>query len=81
MTDPTPKSSGRTPSRISPKAVVAAVVVVLVAIFIIENHKKVDIRLIAPVVSVPLWLAFLVIFVIGGGVGVVLGRRPRGNRR
>ncbi len=58
-----------TPSRIT-----AAVLVVLAVVLIVENTREVEIRLLVPVVTMPLYLALLIMFVIGGLCGALLAR-------
>ena len=71
-----PASSTDTGSKgIPPRVVVAGVLVVLAIIFIAENHQKVRIRLIGPVVEMRLWLALTILFVVGGICGYLLARR------
>ncbi|MFE0803343.1 DUF1049 domain-containing protein [Streptomyces sp. NPDC058812] len=67
------KSAGRgsalTPSRIT-VLVLAALAIVLIA----ENTREVRIRLVVPVVTMPLYLALLIMFVLGGLCGALLLR-------
>ncbi|MFD6418982.1 DUF1049 domain-containing protein [Streptomyces sp. NPDC060194] len=76
-----PKESGEaksgSSSLVTPGRVGVAVVVVLVLILIFENTRHVEIRLIIPEVTMPLWLALLGMFVIGGLVGAYVARRRR----
>ncbi|WP_308310477.1 LapA family protein [Streptomyces sp. CC210A] len=58
-----------TPSRIT-----AAVLAVLAVVLIVENTREVEIRLLIPVVTMPLYLALLIMFVIGGLCGALLIR-------
>ncbi|MGI8869792.1 MAG: hypothetical protein ACR2F6_13315 [Mycobacteriales bacterium] len=67
----------RTSGALTPRNVIIAVLVVLAIVFIVENHNSVHIRLIAPSVSMPLWLALLAMFVIGGLAGLLVSRRRR----
>ena len=75
-TSESPTRSTHTGSKgIPPRYVVAGVLVVLAIIFIAENHQKVRIRLIGPVVEMRLWLALTVLFIVGGICGYLLARR------
>ena len=61
--------------RVPPRMWVAIVLVVLAVIFIAENRDPAAIRLIIPVVVMPLWAALAVLFVAGVLVGLGLRRR------
>lgn len=61
--------------RISPRHVVAAVLLVLVVIFVLENRKKVKVRLIVPEVDQPLWITLLIAAVLGALIAALLRRR------
>ncbi|WP_299538886.1 LapA family protein [uncultured Streptomyces sp.] len=58
-----------TPSRIT-TLVLAALAVVLIA----ENTEDIRIRLLVPVVTMPLYLALLLMFVLGGLCGALVVR-------
>jgi uncharacterized integral membrane protein len=57
--------------------VLAALAIVLIA----ENTRQVRIRLIVPVVTMPLYLALLIMFVLGGLCGALLLMRGRRGTR
>jgi uncharacterized integral membrane protein len=63
--------------RVPPRVWVALVLAVLAVIFIAENRDPTPIRLIVPVVVMPLWAALAILFVVGVLVGLGLGRRRR----
>ncbi|WP_327298966.1 MULTISPECIES: LapA family protein [unclassified Streptomyces] len=67
-----------TPSRIL-ALLLTAVAIVLIA----ENTREVKIRLLVPVVTMPLYAALLIMFVIGllAGALLVYNRRRRRRRR
>lgn len=78
---PQPKSSMR--DRMTPARITVLVLGVLGLIFIFENTHSVRIRLLIPEVTMPLWGALLITFVIGGLCGVYAQfarRRRRRNR-
>jgi len=58
------------PGRVSPVLIVLAVVTLLLIVFIAENGRKVRVRLIFPLVTMPVWVAMLICV----GIGVVLDR-------
>lgn len=65
-------SSAFTPARIG-----VLVLFVLALIFIFENTRQVKIRLLIPEVSMPLYLAFGIVFVVGGICGGYFMARRR----
>ncbi len=67
-------------SRVSPRFVVGAVLVVLLIVFTFENRSRTDIRFIFPVVTAPLWVALMGAALIGAIAGALLTRHkaPRG---
>ncbi|MFD5223358.1 DUF1049 domain-containing protein [Streptomyces tendae] len=67
------RGSGPVPSRIT-MLVLAALAIVLIA----ENTREIRIRLVVPVVTMPLYLALLIMFVLGGLCGALL-LRSRGR--
>lgn len=50
--------------------------VVLAVVLAVENHGLVEIRLLIPVVTLPLWTALAGMLIIGIVVGLLVGR-PR----
>ncbi|MET9496526.1 LapA family protein [Streptomyces sp. NPDC006552] len=67
------KSGTFTPGRIA-----VLLLVVLVLVFIFENTRRVQIRLLVPEVTMPLWMALAAVAVIGavcGGYGVARRRK------
>jgi uncharacterized integral membrane protein len=70
-----PKSGLR--SKIKPKHIGAAVVLVLIVIFMIENLRRVPIRFIGPEVHAPLILALLVSAILGGLAVLAIQRLRR----
>jgi len=67
-------------SRVSPRLVVGAILVVLLIVFIFENTSRTDIRFIIPIVTAPLWVALMGAALIGAVAGALLTRHkpPRG---
>ncbi|MEN3314744.1 MAG: hypothetical protein V7605_978 [Acidimicrobiaceae bacterium] len=64
-------------SRVSPRLVVGALLVVLLVVFIFENRKQTKIRFILPEVTAPLWVALLGAALIGAVAGALLSRHRR----
>ena len=76
-----PQAAARKPRRQVPlRLVIALILVGLAIVFGVQNRDLVDIRLLVPVVTMPLWVALAGMFVIGIVGGLLLGRplgRPR----
>lgn len=69
-----PNATGRW--RRPPARVVAGVaLVVLAVVFILQNRQPTSIRVILPVVTMPLWAALTGMLVVGTGIGLVISRR------
>lgn len=62
---------------ISPRLIAAAVLIVLVIVFIAENTGRTKIRFIVPVVNVPVWIALFAAALVGTAAGVLLSRHRR----
>jgi uncharacterized integral membrane protein len=62
---------------LTPARVTVVVLVVLALIFIFENTRETEIRLLVPLVTMPLWLALLAMGVIGALFGAFFMRRRR----
>lgn len=63
--------------KIRPKHIAAAVVVILLVIFMLENLRRVPIRFIGPRVEAPLILALIVSAVLGALVVLLVQRLRR----
>ncbi|MGW1680307.1 LapA family protein [Saccharopolyspora sp. NPDC002376] len=55
-------------------AATALVLVALGVVLAVENRGLVEIRLLVPVVTLPLWTALAVLLVIGVVIGLLVGR-------
>jgi uncharacterized integral membrane protein len=81
MTDPathgraSSKRADRSRRWPSARVLIGAVLVLLTFVFIIENREPAAIRVIVPIVVMPLWAALTAMFVVGLIVGVVWRRR------
>lgn len=61
---------------LTPKGITVLVLLVLALIFIFENTRETEIRVLIPLVTMPLWAALLAVGVIGALVGAYfMGRR------
>ncbi|MGW4031477.1 LapA family protein [Streptomyces sp. NPDC004838] len=56
---------GRLGGWFTPARTAVVVLVVLAIVFMAENTQKIEIRLIIPLVTMPLYLALLLMFIIG----------------
>ncbi|MFE6281847.1 LapA family protein [Streptomyces sp. NPDC057877] len=61
----------------TPAQIAVLVLAVLALIFIFENTQTTDIRLLVPVVSMPLWAALLAMWLIGAVCGAYFVSRRR----
>jgi uncharacterized integral membrane protein len=64
-------------SRLVPRLVAAAVLTVLAVVFIAQNNQQVDIRLLVPLVTMPLWVALASMLVAGAAIGYAVSWRRR----
>lgn len=63
--------------RLTPGRIVVLVLGALALVFVFENTQDVRIRLLIPEVTMPLWLALLIPYVVGWLVGRFLGPSRR----
>jgi uncharacterized integral membrane protein len=74
-------TSGGTPekggSALTSRRVVALLLLAISVVFVLENRDLTEIRLLIPVVLMPLWGALTITLVIGLVVGLIVGRRRR----
>ncbi|WP_367319881.1 DUF1049 domain-containing protein [Streptomyces sp. HUAS ZL42] len=80
MSPKTHESGGRKTRRgpeITPARITVLVLAVLALIFIFENTHETEIRLLIPLVTMPLWSALLAVGVIGALVGAFFMNRRR----
>ncbi|MEU9733476.1 LapA family protein [Streptomyces sp. NPDC048002] len=70
------KTSGKNPA-FTPARIAVLVLAVLTLIFIFENTAETEIRLLIPVVTIPLWAALLGCTLIGALCGAYFMRRRR----
>jgi len=63
--------------RVSPKLIIAAVIVIAAVWFILVNKSRVDIYLWVPKITAPMWLVLLLTFAGGLLTGLLLRRNAR----
>ncbi|MER7013530.1 LapA family protein [Saccharopolyspora sp. NPDC000359] len=63
--------------RVPGRVVVGLVLVVLAVVLAFENRGLVEVRLLVPVVTLPLWTALAGMLVIGVVIGLLVGRPRR----
>lgn len=73
---PAPPASGAR-SRVTPRLVGALVLTALALVFIIQNNQPTMIRVLIPVVTMPLWAALGAMLIIGAAIGYALNWRQR----
>lgn len=71
----TPTSSSR--SRLSPRLVTALVLTVLAVVFVFQNNQMTAIRVLIPVVIMPLWAALAGMLIVGAAIGYAVTWRQR----
>lgn len=64
----------RRSSWLTPRTVIAVVLVVLAALFILQNRNSTSIHLFWMSVQAPLWLVLVVIFAVGWVAGFLFAR-------
>lgn len=75
---PVPREPGKgRRGKLKPKHIGAAIVLVLIVIFMLENLRKVPIRFIGPEVRAPLFLALLVSAILGALATLAIQRLRR----
>lgn len=66
-----------TRSRVSPRLGAALVLTALAVVFIVQNNQPTTIRVLIPVVTMPLWAALAGMLVVGAAIGYALNWRQR----
>ena len=74
---PDTKPSGRRARRIAARHWLAIFLVVLAAIFVVQNTVNHEIHLLWATIQAATWLVLIVIFFAGVVTGLLLGRRRR----
>lgn len=67
----------RARSRASPRLIGALVLTALAVIFIVQNNQPTMIRVLIPVVTMPLWAALAGMLIVGVAIGYALNWRQR----
>lgn len=63
--------------RFPPRLIVALVLTALALVFLMQNNQMITIRLLIPVVTMPLWVALGSMLIVGVGIGYALHWRRR----
>jgi lipopolysaccharide assembly protein A len=74
---PDTKPSGRRARRLRVRHWLAIILIVLAAIFVVQNTVRHEIHLLWVTVEAATWLVLIVIFLVGVMTGALLGRRRR----
>jgi uncharacterized integral membrane protein len=74
---PDTKPSGGRARRIAARHWLAIILIVLAAIYIVQNTVRHEIHFLWMTVEAATWLVLIVIFLVGVVIGVLLGRRRR----
>jgi putative membrane protein len=74
---PDARRSGRRARRIAARHWLAIILIVLAAIFVVQNTVRHQIHLLWVTVEAATWLVLIVIFFVGVVTGLLLGRRRR----
>lgn len=69
------KGPHRRPAWLSGRVLTAVVVAVLAVVLIVENTAEISIRLIVPIVRMPMWSAFVILYLGGMLTGWLACRR------
>lgn len=63
------------------RQVLVLVLTVVALVFVFENRQPTGIRLLVPVILMPLWLALLISLVLGALIGIAIFGRSGGRPR
>ena len=77
----TASGTGGKRAGVSPRVIVAGLIIIAAAWFIVVNRGRVEIQLWVPKVTAPLWLVLLIIFAAGMLTEVLLARGRNKRRR
>ncbi|MGH3816131.1 MAG: DUF1049 domain-containing protein, partial [Pseudonocardiaceae bacterium] len=71
------RNESATPARrrVSPRMIATLVLTVIALIFIIQNNQLTAIRVLIPVVTMPLWAALAGMLIVGAAIGYTLNWR------
>ncbi|MDD7941634.1 LapA family protein [Actinomycetospora lutea] len=73
----TGRGSGTSRNGSTSRRVVALVLLAVAVVFVLENRDPTEIRLLIPVVLMPLWVALTITLVLGLAAGWLVARRRR----
>lgn len=71
----TPAGSSR--SRLTPRLITTLVLTVLALVFVFQNNHLTAIRVLIPVVIMPLWAALAGMLIVGAAIGYAMNWRQR----
>ncbi|MEU6644709.1 DUF1049 domain-containing protein [Saccharomonospora sp. NPDC046836] len=77
MAQRTPRHTQGTRARVPAKLIVAAILIVIALIFILQNRQNIQIYLLTATLSGPLWAVLVGVVVLGGLTGFLLARGRR----
>ncbi|HEX2298710.1 MAG TPA: DUF1049 domain-containing protein [Pseudonocardiaceae bacterium] len=70
-------TAGGSRSRLTPRLITALVLTVLALIFVFQNNQMTSIRVLIPVVIMPLWAALAGMLIVGAAIGYAMNWRQR----
>jgi lipopolysaccharide assembly protein A len=74
---PGTKPSGRRARRVAARHWLAIILIVVAAIFVVQNTVRHEIHLLWVTVEAATWLVLIAVFLVGVVTGMALGRRRR----
>ncbi|MGH4025291.1 MAG: DUF1049 domain-containing protein [Pseudonocardiaceae bacterium] len=69
--------AGGSRSRHTPRLITALVLTVLALVFVFQNNQLTAIRVLIPVVIMPLWAALAGMLIVGAAIGYAMNWRQR----
>ena len=70
-------TTGSSRSRLAPRLITALVLTVLALVFVFQNNQMTAIRVLIPVVIMPLWAALGGMLIVGAAIGYAMNWRQR----
>jgi uncharacterized integral membrane protein len=69
--------AGSSQSHLTPHRITALALTLLALVFIFQNNQPTEIRVLIPVVTMPLWAALAGMLIVGAAIGYALNWRQR----